>query len=100
MAARQGSRAFPARARPTTELSAWRAPGMRVSLDAPPSPEFVTKFLHQVGESSKDSNRVEVPFSQVAPPDPEVWTEETTEELRVPIGRSGATKLQTLAIGK
>jgi hypothetical protein len=29
-----------------------------------------------------------------------VWTEDTTEELRVPIGRSGATKLQYLEIGK
>jgi hypothetical protein len=75
-------------------------PGTQLALDAPPSPEFATEFLHQVGESGKDSNRVEVPFGQVAPPDGEVWTEETAEELRVPIGRSGATKLQYLEIGK
>jgi DNA segregation ATPase FtsK/SpoIIIE-like protein len=41
-----------------------------------------------------------VPFDQVAPPDSKLWTEDTTEELTVPIGRSGATKLQQLAIGK
>ncbi len=74
--------------------------GTRLLLDSPPKPEFVTDFLHLVGESGKDSNRVEVPFEQVAPPPDQVWTEETTEELRVPIGRSGATKLQYLAIGK
>jgi DNA segregation ATPase FtsK/SpoIIIE, S-DNA-T family len=82
------------------ELSRWHPPGTKLTLDAPPSDEFTTKFLHQVGQTSKDSTRVEVPFEQVAPPDNELWAEETTEELRVPIGRSGATKLQYLAIGK
>jgi S-DNA-T family DNA segregation ATPase FtsK/SpoIIIE len=82
------------------ELAGWRQPGIKLVLDAPPSDEFVTQFLHQVGQTSKDSTRVEVPFEQVAPPDTEIWTEETTEELRVPIGRSGATKFQYLAIGK
>ena len=81
-------------------LAADQPEGTRLMLDAPPKPEFVTDFLHRVGESGKDSNRVEVPFEQVAPPPAEVWTVETTEELRVPIGRSGATKLQYLAIGK
>jgi hypothetical protein len=74
--------------------------GTRIALDLPPSPEFATHFLHEVGESGKGSNRVEVPFEQVAPPENEIWTEHTAEELRVPIGRSGATKLQYLEIGK
>ena len=82
------------------ELAEWRKPGTRLTLDAPPPPEFVTEFLHKVGRSGKDSNRVEVPFEQVAPPDSEIWTGDTSQELRVPIGRSGATKLQYLAIGK
>jgi hypothetical protein len=74
--------------------------GTRLTLDPPPSPEFATRFLHEVGELGKDTNRVEVPFAQVAPPDAECWSEDTTEELHVPIGRSGATKLQYLQIGK
>jgi hypothetical protein len=41
-----------------------------------------------------------VPFTQIAPPQGEVWKSETAEELRVPIGRTGAKKLQMLAIGK
>lgn len=45
-------------------------------------------------------NRVEVPFAHVAPPEAERWSSETAGELRVPIGRTGATKLQYLAIGK
>lgn len=74
--------------------------GLRLVLDAPPSAEFATHFLHQVGQSSKDSNRVEVPFADIAPQNSDMWTGDATEELRVPIGRSGATKLQYLAIGK
>jgi hypothetical protein len=81
------------------ELSDWRAPGVRLIFDAPPPPEFATDFLHQIGELSKNSNRVEVPFEQVAPTEKEMWQDETTELLRVPIGRSGATKLQYLEIG-
>jgi len=81
-------------------FSNWKNPGTKLILDAPPSPEFATEFLHQVGERGKDSNRVEVPFAQIAPADPEIWSEVTTSELRVPIGRSGATKLQYLAIGR
>ncbi len=50
--------------------------------------------------SSRDSSRVEVPFAHVAPPEAEIWTEETASELRVPVGRTGATKFQYLAIGK
>jgi S-DNA-T family DNA segregation ATPase FtsK/SpoIIIE len=75
-------------------------PGANLLLDAPPTPDFATEFINQVGRNSRDSSRVEVPFSHVAPPDAELWTEDTTGELRVPIGRTGATKLQYLAIGK
>jgi len=75
-------------------------PGTELVLEAPPSQEQAIRFIQAVGQSSRDSSRVEVPFSQVTPAPEEIWTEETTSELRVPIGRTGATKLQYLAIGK
>jgi DNA segregation ATPase FtsK/SpoIIIE-like protein len=75
-------------------------PGTDLVLDAPPPPELAIQFVNKVGLSSRDSSRVEVPFAHVAPPEAEIWTEETTRELRVPIGRTGATKFQYLAIGK
>ncbi len=81
------------------ELAHWRSPGVRLVFDPPPPAELATEFLHQVGQGSKDANRVEVPFEQVAPAAADVWTEDTTGLLRVPIGRSGATKLQYLEIG-
>jgi S-DNA-T family DNA segregation ATPase FtsK/SpoIIIE len=74
--------------------------GAQIVLEPPPTPEFATEFLHQSGRQSKNSTRVEVPFEQIAPAESSLWQESTIEELRVPIGRSGATKLQYLAIGK
>ena len=75
-------------------------PGAALLLDPPLAPEIATAFIHKVGVSSRDSNRVEVPFEQVTPSEAERWTLETTQELRVAIGRTGATKLQYLAMGK
>ena len=82
------------------KLSTWRGAGTKLLLNPPPPPETATDFLHRMGESGRNSGRVEVPFEQVAPPETDIWKEDTTEELRVPIGRSGATKLQFLSIGR
>ncbi len=81
-------------------ITGYPAAGVKLLLDAPPDPELATGFVQKVGRSSHDSSRVEVPFTQVAPAEAEIWTEDATGELRVPIGRTGATKLQYLAIGK
>ena len=69
-----------------------------LDLDAPPSDAIAADLAHQIGQASIDSNRVQVPFSVVTPK--EMWSESTTNELRIAIGRTGATKLQYLAIGK
>jgi hypothetical protein len=74
--------------------------GVTLSFDPPAPSELAVELVHKIGRNSVDSNRVQVPFSQVVPPAGEEWTEETTNELRVAIGRTGATKLQYLAIGK
>ncbi len=68
--------------------------------DAPPNAELAVALTHKIGKSSIDSNRVEVPFAQIAPAPEELWTGDTTSELRVAVGRTGATKFQMLAIGK
>lgn len=75
-------------------------PGIKLALDGPPDPGLATRLLQQIGRASVDSYRVEMPFAEVAPADGELWTVETTHELRVPIGRTGATKLQYLALGE
>jgi hypothetical protein len=81
-------------------LASLAAPGLQLQLDPPPPADLAIELIQRIGRSSKDANRVEVPFAHVAPPAGEVWTQETAGELRVPIGRTGATKLQYLAIGK
>ncbi|HMP82127.1 MAG TPA: FtsK/SpoIIIE domain-containing protein [Verrucomicrobiota bacterium] len=74
--------------------------GVTLSLDAPPDAELATKLLQKIGKDSTDSYRVEMPFVEVAPDDNEIWSLDTTTELRVPVGRTGATKLQYLALGQ
>ncbi len=81
-------------------LAGYSPVGTNLDLDTPPDPEIFTQLIQKIGEGSKDANRIEVPFSHVTPADDELWTGDTTTELRVAIGRSGATKLQYLAIGK
>jgi DNA segregation ATPase FtsK/SpoIIIE, S-DNA-T family len=72
----------------------------RLQLDPAPGNEDTTALVHRIGRASVDSNRVQVPFSQIAPPPGECWTGTTADELRVPVGRTGAKKLQMLALGK
>ncbi|MEO6788889.1 MAG: FtsK/SpoIIIE domain-containing protein, partial [Chthoniobacteraceae bacterium] len=74
--------------------------GAALVLDPPPDDNLAMSLVHKIGKSSVDSNRVQVPFEQIAPKPGELWTNETTSELRIPIGRTGATKMQYLAIGK
>jgi hypothetical protein len=74
--------------------------GATLSFDPPPDADLELSLVHAIGKQSIDSNRVEVPFLQVAPTPEEMWKSDTTNELRVAIGRTGATKLQYLAIGK
>jgi hypothetical protein len=74
--------------------------GLTLTLDPPATPELSVELVHKIGKASIDSNRVQVPFSQIAPQPGQEWTGDTTDELRVAIGRTGATKHQMLAIGK
>ena len=85
---------------PNLLLSGQPTPGTQAEVELPPPAEQAIELIHTIGKASRDSSRVEVPFSQVAPPDSQLWSEKTTSELRVPIGRTGATKLQYLEIGK
>lgn len=68
---------------------------------AQPIPEEIsTALLHKVGTAASDASRVEVPFSAVSPPPDAIWTRSAASDVRVPLGRSGATKLQELILGR
>lgn len=70
-----------------------------LTVDQPPQEDFLTEKLHLIGEAAKDSSRVEVPFDVIAPDDGEMWSLDTTDDVRVALGRAGATKLQYLTLG-
>lgn len=71
-----------------------------LGLDAPPDESALTEMLDVVGRHAKDSKRVEVPFSSIAPGDGELWSMSSRDELRVPMGRMGATRQQFLKLGR
>lgn len=71
-----------------------------LTLEDPPGEMFITRILNLVGHESIEAGRVEVPFEVIAPQDDEIWSLSTQTEFRVPLGRSGATKLQYLTLGR
>jgi energy-coupling factor transporter ATP-binding protein EcfA2 len=71
-----------------------------LEMEAPPALDEVTRLVRQVGERSRDANRVEVPFDYVAPKPVEVWSHDARNGVSVAIGRAGATKRQQFAVGK
>ncbi|HEV3024414.1 MAG TPA: FtsK/SpoIIIE domain-containing protein, partial [Pirellulales bacterium] len=72
---------------------------LELALDVPPPPTRVTEILHFAGQYAKDAGRVEVPFEVIAPPANELWTSSARGGIEVPLGRSGATRLQSLKLG-
>jgi len=71
-----------------------------LTLDSPPPESVLTQLLDRVGRAARESKRVEVDFDTIAPSAREFWTADSTDELSVPIGRMGATRLQMLRFGR
>ncbi|MGH8046660.1 MAG: FtsK/SpoIIIE domain-containing protein [Chthoniobacterales bacterium] len=70
----------------------------RLVLDPAPATDVAIEFIEKVGTSSTEANQVQVPFEAISPQ--VLWQGDTTNELRIAVGRTGATKQQMLAIGK
>jgi len=71
-----------------------------LALDPPPAEDFLTRILDVVGVRAKEAKRVEVNFDTIAPPAEKFWSRSSTDDLQVPIGRLGATRLQNLKLGR
>ena len=81
----------------------WRDPNFNrfpLLLDTPPEPVRYSKIMHDVGDKAKNANKVEVPFEFIAPKPEDYWTQDSRAGVDVPLGRAGATKLQSLKLGK
>ncbi|OHB62308.1 MAG: hypothetical protein A2Y76_01055 [Planctomycetes bacterium RBG_13_60_9] len=71
-----------------------------LSLDRPPDETTLTRIMQIVGKAGAKAARVEVPFEAVAPAAHQYWSLDSREELCVPLGRTGATRLQYLRLGR
>ncbi|MGQ9649763.1 MAG: FtsK/SpoIIIE domain-containing protein [Phycisphaerae bacterium] len=71
-----------------------------LTVDAPPAEATLTRLMHAVGNLARDANRVEVPFDAIAPSPERMWSSNAAEELRIPIGRTGAVRIQELRLGR
>ncbi len=68
--------------------------------DAPPSEPQLSALVREIGRQSKDAGRVRVPLDIILPPAPQRWQGDSASELRIPLGRGGATKLQYMTLGR
>lgn len=71
-----------------------------LTLDSPPDQERMTEIMHKVGQAASRAKRVEVPFDFITPSADQVWTADSRKEIRVPVGRTGAVRLQELRLGR
>jgi S-DNA-T family DNA segregation ATPase FtsK/SpoIIIE len=71
-----------------------------LTLDRPPDETTLTRMMHVVGQAGARAARVEVPFEAVAPADARLWSLDSREEICIPLGRTGATRLQYLRLGR
>ena len=67
--------------------------------DTEPGDTLAAKILDRVARAGVDAGRVEVPFTRLAPPENEHWSRACDDELVVPLGRSGARKIQEMRLG-
>ncbi len=83
---------------------AWRSleagvEALPLRLDPPADAERSIDIVNRVGRAAKATSRVAVPFSMIAPPPGQEWTRTTERSVGVELGRTGATRLQSLTLG-
>ena len=80
----------------------WQDPDFQdclLELDKPPETALFNRILASMGEAARDAGRVEVPFERIALSPDEWWSGDSRRGLRVPLGLSGARKVQLLDLG-
>ncbi|MCE2881782.1 MAG: hypothetical protein LW636_05430 [Planctomycetaceae bacterium] len=71
-----------------------------LALDMPLSDDALIPLLARIGREAKSAARVEVPFDVIAPKGDAMWSLSSARNLKVPIGRAGATRLQQFLLGE
>ena len=65
-----------------------------------PGDDAMTGVLHEIGKKAKDNKRIAVPFEIITPKPEEMWSLKSDLDVAVPVGRTGATRLQTFRLGR
>jgi len=73
---------------------------LEVHPEVAPDSATIRKLSGLIGTASIDGSRVQVPFSVVAPARNQIWFEESTDRLIVPLGRIGAHGIQKIVLGE
>ncbi|MSR41802.1 MAG: hypothetical protein EXS10_07890 [Phycisphaerales bacterium] len=73
---------------------------LALTLDTPAPDAKMIPLLGKLAASARSQSRVEVPFDAIAPKDPAFWSLSSAQSLRVPLGRTGATRIQQLVLGE
>jgi ABC-type multidrug transport system fused ATPase/permease subunit len=71
-----------------------------LKLDSPLPDAELIPLLTRIGRVAKTAARVEVPFDAIAPGGNAFWSLSSAKNLRVPVGRAGATRLQQFLLGE
>jgi DNA segregation ATPase FtsK/SpoIIIE, S-DNA-T family len=76
----------------------------RLILDPPPPKEILDRIIRATGDQAKGAMRVEVPYEKLLSlanlGSENCWKASTADSLRVPLGPTGARKLQYLSLGE
>lgn len=85
----------------------WQDPDFQswtIQFDAPAPRQIVERVVSSVGGLAKDAMRVEVPYdrllAQAQLGADSWWKAESTKSIRIPLGPTGARKLQYLVLGE
>ena len=60
----------------------------------------VDEFVNAVGKQCREAARVQVPFEVVMPKPDHYWSVSSEGSISIPLGKSGADRLQYLVLGK
>lgn len=71
-----------------------------LTLEQAPSEQRYSTLIHRIGAAAVDAERVQVPFTSITPDSEQRWSADSADLLTVPIGRTGATRLQNFTLGQ
>lgn len=76
--------------------------GLPLILSSPPSDQQTTQLLNKVGQAARDASKVEVAFRLIHPKYDQkpLWYADSGAGINIPLGRVGATRRQSLALGQ